>query len=86
MVVAEARSHGVKVLTSSEVGSVDLGFNDLIAIKPNAPLHDWVEALEELISKSNNRTVECLWTWSDLANLHRNEIYPKVLKALINDE
>ena len=86
MVVAEARSHGVKVLTSSEVGSVDLGFNDLIAIKPNAPLHDWVEALEELISKSNNRTVECLWTWSDLASLHRNEIYPKVLKALINDE
>ena len=51
MVVAEARSHGVKVLTSSEVGSVDLGFNDLIAVKPNAPLHDWVEALEELISK-----------------------------------
>ena len=45
MVVAEARSHGVKVLTSSEVGSVDLGFNDLIAIKPNAPLHYWVEAL-----------------------------------------
>ena len=51
MVVAEARSRGVKVLTSSEVGSVDLGFNDLIAIKPNAPLHYWVEALEELISK-----------------------------------
>ena len=86
MVVAEARSRGLKVLTSSEVGSVDLGFNDLIAIKPNAPLHDWVEALEELISKSNNKKAECLWTWSDLASLHKNEFYPRVLKALTNDE
>lgn len=86
MVVAEARAHGVKVLTSSEVGSVDLGFNDLVAIKLNAPLGDWVDALEDLTSESNGREAECLWTWSDLANLHKNEVYPKVFKALTNYE
>lgn len=86
MVVAEARSHGLNVLTSSEVGSLDLGFNNLIAIKLNAPLSDWVDALEELTSNSNNREAECLWTWSDLANLHKNEFYPNVFKALLNNE
>ena len=85
MVVAEARFHGVKVLTSSEVGSVELGFRDLVSLEPSAPIVEWVKALENLTTDCNNRLTECLWTWSDLADLHKNTYYPAAYRALMND-
>ena len=85
MVVAEARLHGVKVLTSTAVGSVEFGFKDLVALETRAPITDWVQALESLTVNCNSRVSECLWTWSDLARLHVDKFYPTAFKALKNE-
>ncbi len=84
MVVAEARHHGVKVLTSTDVGSVELGFKDLVALETRAPITDWVQALESL-TMNRSRVSECLWTWSDLARLYVDKFYPTAFNALKNE-
>ena len=82
MVVAEARYHGVKVLTSSKVGSVELGFRDLVALEPESPICEWVKALERLTADGDKRLSDCLWTWSDLASLHKSTFYPIASREL----
>ena len=86
MVVAEARYHGVKVLTSSEVGSAELGFRDLTALKPESPIREWVKALERLTENGDRRVSDCLWTWSDLASLHKSRFYPIASRDLMKSK
>ena len=83
MVVAEARYHGVKVLTSSVVGSVELGFRDLAVLDLKSPIREWVKALERLTADGDKRVSDCLWTWSDLASLHKSRFYPIASRDLM---
>ena len=76
MVVAEARSNGVKVLTSSEVGSAELGFRNLKVLDLSSSTGEWSRALEALLAAENDRLPEVLWTWAELARLHKEKFYP----------
>jgi UDP-glucose:(heptosyl)LPS alpha-1,3-glucosyltransferase len=86
MVIAEARANGLKVLVSSEVGSTELGFKNIAILELSSSIDQWSIALETLITKKPDKLHECLWTWSDLAKLHKESFYPDALKALANNE
>ena len=77
MVVAEARSHGIPVVISAQVGAADLGFSETIILDIDAPLAGWCHAASELI-QTNTRERELKWTWSDLVAKHTETIYPQL--------
>ena len=77
MVVAEARSHGIPVVMSAQVGAADLGFSETIILDIDAPLAGWCHAASELI-QTNTRERELKWTWSDLVAKHIETIYPQL--------
>lgn len=77
MVVAEARSHGIPVVMSAQVGAADLGFSETIILDIDEPLPGWCHAASELI-RTNTRERELKWTWSDLVAKHIETIYPQL--------
>ena len=85
MVVAEARMNGIKVLTSSEVGSTELGFRNLKVLDLSSSTGEWSRALEALLVAENDRLPECLWTWAELARLHKDKIYPATYLRLLDN-
>ena len=85
MVIAEARANGIKVLTSSEVGSTELGFRNTIVLQFPSSTEDWSRALEALIATKNNKLPECLWTWTALAKLHKEKFYPAAYFKVIDN-
>jgi UDP-glucose:(heptosyl)LPS alpha-1,3-glucosyltransferase len=85
MVIAEARANGIKVLTSSEVGSTELGFRNTIVLQFPSSTEDWSRALEALIATENNKLPECLWTWTELAKLHKEKFYPAAYFKVIDN-
>ena len=85
MVVAEARSNGVKVLTSSEVGSAELGFRNLKVLDLSSSTGEWSRALEALLAAENDRLPEVLWTWAELARLHKEKFYPAAHLQVTNN-
>ncbi len=76
MVVAEARSSGIPVVMSSQVGAADLEFSETIILDIDASLAEWCHAASELI-QTNMREPELKWTWSDLVAKHIETIYPQ---------
>ena len=82
MVVPEARSHGVPVLTTNVVGSTELNYHGVIALKPNEDIETWVSNLAHLIKNDKNRIKEIKWTWRQLALKHLHEIYPLIAQSL----
>lgn len=76
MVVPEARSHGVPVLTTNLVGSTELNYQGVTVLGSNEPVEIWVENLQKAINDTKNRIPETKWTWQDLASKHIDEIYP----------
>ena len=78
MAISEARANGLAVLTSDQVGSVELGYTHLIAVPSSAPINSWIQGLKTL-EHSLPCSSETLWTWEDLAQLHANRIYPDAL-------
>ena len=85
MVVAEARANGIKVLTSSEVGSAELGFRNLKVLDLSSSTVEWSRALEALLAAENDRLPEYLWTWAELARLHKDKIYPATYLRLLDN-
>ena len=77
MVVAEARSFGVPVVMSSQVGAADLELTETKILDIDAPLAEWCHAASELI-QTNTRERELKWTWSDLVAEHIETIYPQL--------
>ncbi len=77
MVIAEARSHGVAVLMSDQVGAADLVLTGVSVVARDAPLSEWVAALHTLLA-SFDRSSEVKWTWEDLVDLHCQTIYPQL--------
>lgn len=77
MVVAEARSFGIPVVMSSQVGAADLEFTETKILGLDAPLAEWSHAASELI-QTNTRERELKWTWSDLVAKHIETIYPQL--------
>ena len=82
MVVPEARSHGVPVLTTNVVGSTELNYRGVIALKPTEDVETWVSNLAHLIKDDRNRINEIKWTWRQLALKHLHEIYPVTAQSL----
>lgn len=81
MVVSEARSHGVPVVMSSNVGAADIGFSGVGIVDLGEPLDVWVGAVLRVICP-NNYLPETRWTWSDLVEYHLTDIYPEVERSL----
>ena len=77
MVVAEARSHGLPVLMSSQVGAGDLNFSNVKIVDLNAPPSKWCRAAEALF-ETNTGDPELKWSWSDLVLKHIKHIYPQL--------
>lgn len=77
MVVAEARSFGMPVVMSSQVGAADLEFTETKVLDINAPIAEWCHAAAELI-QANTREPELRWSWSDLVAKHIETIYPQL--------
>lgn len=82
MVVAEARSHGVPVIMSSQVGAVDLSFSATKILQLNAPLNDWCRAAEEVMT-TNTGEPEVKWIWSQLVRKHVEIIYPQIEELIL---
>lgn len=78
MVVTEARRHGVPVLTTNLVGSVELGYHGVVVLDGTETSVIWAQNLFKLTHDDKNRKPEVKWTWQDLALLHLNEIYSQV--------
>ncbi|MDA8704723.1 glycosyltransferase family 4 protein, partial [Litoricolaceae bacterium] len=78
MVIPEARSHGVPVLTTNIVGSTELNYCGVTVLCRSEPIEIWAENLRKITKIWQNRTPENKWTWQDLASQHANEIYPLV--------
>ena len=76
MVIPEARAHGVPVLTTTVVGSTELNYRGVIALKPTDNVEIWTSNLAYLLSDDRNKTSEIKWTWRQLALKHLHEIYP----------
>jgi UDP-glucose:(heptosyl)LPS alpha-1,3-glucosyltransferase len=73
MVISEARSHGIPVLMSTNVGAVDLRFSCAQAIALQEPLIKWAESASWLLKLE--KKAEIKWGWSDLVAKHRSSIY-----------
>ena len=82
MVVSEARSHGVPVLTTDIVGSTELNYEGITLLKTTENAELWASKLFDLINDDRNRISEIKWTWRQLALKHAREIYPLATKAL----
>lgn len=82
MVVPEARGHGVPVLTTNIVGSTELNYQAVIALKPTADVETWASNLAHLIRDDRNRIKEIKWTWRQLALKHLHEIYMLTAQSL----
>ena len=83
MVIPEARAAGVIVLTSNQVGAIDLPLTDVIVLDIDARLQDWVGALcSALDGKSADPQIS--WTWSDLAAWHSAEVYRPLIDRSIS--
>ena len=76
MVIPEARSHGVPVLTTNVVGSTELNYHGVVSLNTSENVKTWVSNLVELINDDRNRIREIKWTWRQLALKHLHEIYP----------
>ena len=85
MVVSEARAHGLPVLTSEAVGSIELEFCGLRANALSSTPAQWLASLEELQNEKFARSPEIKWTWEDLANQHISDIYSIVNRKLLRD-
>lgn len=81
MVVPEARSYGIPVVMSSQVGAIDLEFSETEAVDVNAPLANWCASVRTLVGEAR-RIPEVKWTWEQLVNQHIEIIYPR-LKPVI---
>jgi UDP-glucose:(heptosyl)LPS alpha-1,3-glucosyltransferase len=77
MVVSEARSHGLPVLISSQVGAGDLNYSGTTIIDLQAPPSMWSKAAEKLLV-ADAREPELKWSWSDLVLKHIENIYPQL--------
>ena len=82
MVVPEARSRGVPVLTTNLVGSTELEYKGVIALNASEPIETWTASLVALISNRSAKATEIKWTWRQLALKHMLEIYPLVTKEI----
>ena len=82
MVVLEARSCGLPVLTTNVVGSTELELSGVIALPIDSDIETWTSALNELCANQKNLIPETPWTWEKLAELHVLEIYPTVISSL----
>ena len=82
MVVAEARSFGIPVVMSLQVGAADLEFSEAKVVDIDAPLAEWCHAAAELL-QTNTRQRELKWTWSDLVEKHIEVIYPQLEAATL---
>jgi len=78
MVVPEARSLGIPVLTTNLVGSTELNYDGVAVLEPTESPQTWAETLHELISYQSNNIPEIKWTWNNLALKHIDEIYPRI--------
>lgn len=77
MVVPEARTHGIPVVMSSDVGAADLEFSETQVVDVNASVSEWCVAVKKVVNKASG-TSEVKWTWDDLVNRHLRTIYPCV--------
>ncbi len=77
MVVAEARSCGLPVMMSSQVGAGDLNFSNTKIVDLNASIVDWCQAAIQLF-EANEREPELIWNWSDLVLKHIEKVYPQL--------
>lgn len=84
MIIPEARSHGVPVLTTNLVGSVELDFHGVTALDSPENVEEWADALVQLSQSEDKKKPEIRWTWQQLAMQHINEIYPLVTDLLEN--
>ena len=82
MVIPEARGHGLPVLTTNVVGSTELNYHGVIALKPTEDVEKWTSNLDRLIKDDRNRINEIKWTWRQLALKHLHEIYPLTAQSL----
>lgn len=80
MVIPEARSHGVPVVTTNVVGSVEMEYEGVIALDTCEDIKIWAASVFALINDKNARAQEVKWTWQQLALKHLQEIYPLVVK------
>lgn len=78
MVIPEARQHGLFVVTSDQVGSTELDFQQLGIVPVHAPVDAWVAEIKKQSNQSVQRILETKWTWGQLARLHIEEIYPNI--------
>jgi UDP-glucose:(heptosyl)LPS alpha-1,3-glucosyltransferase len=77
MVVSEARSRGLPVVMSSQVGAGDLNFSNTKIVELNAPPLTWCRAVEELF-ETKTRESELKWSWGDLVLKHIEKFYPQL--------
>jgi len=77
MVVAEARSNGLPVIMSSQVGAADLEFSNTKILDLSDPIRCWSEAARELASLPDSKP-ETKWAWNDLVTKHTQIIYPQL--------
>ena len=77
MVVSEARSHGLPVLISSQVGAGDLNYSSTTIIDLQAHPAMWSKAAEKLL-EADAREPELKWSWSDLVLKYIEDIYPQL--------
>lgn len=77
MVVAEARASGLPVLTSDQVGAIEIGFSNLISLPLDASNQEWATGFKTLIS-SKNKSAQVKWTWDELAEFYHYRVYPKI--------
>lgn len=82
MVVPEARSNGVPVLTTDLVGSIELNYQGVIALDTSDNIKTWAINLANLVNEKENKNAEIKWTWRQLALKHLHEIYPLATQSL----
>ena len=79
MVIPEARARGVPVLTSISTGASELPFQGMMSLSVESPLTAWSETLNALINNPIANQGEIIWTWSDLAEFHIQDVYEKII-------
>jgi len=76
MIVPEARAAGLSVVTSEQVGALDLDLGSVEVVKIRDESVSWATALEEALKKPKPPT-ELKWTWSQLAQWYIAKIYSR---------
>lgn len=82
MVISEARFHGIPVICSTECGATDIDFKGVTALHVKDDIYQWAGQAIAICNDSSKRNSEILWTWADLANLHKTKIYPEALSKI----